>query len=310
MGDELRDQDGVTSGAQSVTEYAEASAQLASDAPDDRVAGQRRLDAIADYNRYDCVSTLRLRDWLLRLAAERGVNPHPVGQNDELEAGPDLELSTTAAALAMHAALADDPGDRKAAALAGSAIDYYQREQKSFWWAHFARLSDPIEDWADTRDVMVIDAGLSRAEDGWREPEGRARLHRRQLRLRGDIAPGSSLKPGSEAYLLYAYPAPFEQRDAIPGMRRWRDRRGDAPRGHRPLGRPAGGAHARATAQSRCAEDRDRGVGSAARLGARSRARLPRSGLRPHAPIAPSNDERNDARRTGIGGGTGGRWKR
>ena len=40
-------------------------------------------------------------------------------------------------------------------------LDYYQREQKSFWWAHYARLSDPIEDWADTRDVMVVDAAAS-----------------------------------------------------------------------------------------------------------------------------------------------------
>lgn len=29
---------------------------------------QSILDAIADYNRYDCVSTLRLRDWLIALS--------------------------------------------------------------------------------------------------------------------------------------------------------------------------------------------------------------------------------------------------
>lgn len=219
MGDELRDQDGVTSGAQSVTEYAEASALLLDESPERRVEGQRRLDAIADYNRYDCVSTLRLRDWLLRLAAEHGVSPLSATLADDDAAGPELELSTVAAALASHASLAEHPADRKAAALAGSAIDYYQREQKSFWWAHFARLVDPIEDWADTRDVLVVDAVISRIEHDWREPQGRARLPRRRLRLRGEIAPGSSLKEGSEAYLVYAAPAPFSTLGAAPGAR-------------------------------------------------------------------------------------------
>ena len=219
MGDELRDQEGVTSGAQSVTEYAEASALLLDESTERRAEGQRRLDAIADYNRYDCVSTLRLRDWLLRLAAERGVLPLATIDTGDESAEPELELSTVAAALAMHASLAEDPVDRKAAALAGSAIDYYQREQKSFWWAHFARLIDPIEDWADTRDVLVVDSALSDAEHDWQAPQGRARLHRRRLRLRGEIAPGSSLKEGSEAYLVYAAPAPFSTTGVAPGAR-------------------------------------------------------------------------------------------
>lgn len=219
MGDELRDQDGVTSGAQSVTEYAEASALLSGLSAEDRAEGQRRLDAIADYNRYDCVSTLRLRDWLLGLARDHGVQPLPLPALDDESLDLGLELSPIAEALARHAETADDPAVRKAAALAGSAIDYYQREQKSFWWAHFARLVDPIEDWADTRDVLVVDRALSTAEHDWQEPQGRARLHRRRLRLRGEIAPGSSLKAGSDAYLVYAAPAPFDTLRSAPGAR-------------------------------------------------------------------------------------------
>lgn len=219
MGGELRNQDGVTNGAQSVTEYAEASAQLLSGDASERDEGQRRLDAIADYNRYDCVSTLRLRDWLLRLAAEHGVEPAPLPPADEREAATELELSPVAKALAEHASRAEDPTERKAAALAGSAIDYYQREQKSFWWAHFARLVDPIEDWADTRDVLIVDPALSNSGDGWQAPQGRERSHRRRLTLRGELAPGSSLKEGSEVYLLYATPVPFAVSGAAPGAR-------------------------------------------------------------------------------------------
>ena len=216
MGAELRDETGVTSGAQSVTEYAEASAQLASDDETERREGQRRLDAIADYNRYDCVSTLRLRDWLLELGAAQGVTPSPRSDGGE-DTGPEIELSPVALALAVHAEAAG-PRDRAAAALAASAIDYHQREQKSFWWAHFARLVDPIEEWADTRDVLVVDRANSAVDEPWHLPQ-RARVSRRRLRLRGEMAPGSSLREGGDAYVLYEHPAPFPQRGAAPGAR-------------------------------------------------------------------------------------------
>lgn len=217
MGSELRDEAGVTSAAQSVTEYAEAKAQLAAADAAVRAEGERRLDAIADYNRYDCVSTLRLRDWMLSLAAEHGVTPYPPNVVADA-ASPELDLSSVARELALHAQKAENPADRKAAALAASAIDYHQREQKSFWWGHFARLIDPIEDWADTRDVMVVNEVLSSVIDDWFLP-ARARVERRRVRLRGEIAPGSNLKVGADAFLLYEYPSPFPQPGAAPGSR-------------------------------------------------------------------------------------------
>ncbi|MFV0432758.1 MAG: TM0106 family RecB-like putative nuclease [Leucobacter sp.] len=225
MGDELRDETGVTSGAQSVTEYAEASAQLLSDDAAQRAEGQSRLDAIADYNRYDCVSTLRLRDWLLALAAEREVRPEPASDDTDYPPEPTetpfsvrLPESRVAVSLMAQAVATDQPRLRRAVALAASAIDYHEREQKSFWWAHFARLVDPIEDWADTRDVMVVDARASSVEAGWfRMPRGR--VDRREVRLVGDIAPGSSFRPGAQIFAVYEHPAPFTVRGAAPGAR-------------------------------------------------------------------------------------------
>lgn len=219
MGDELRDADGVTNGAESVTEYAEASEQLRSVDPELRAEGQRRLDAIADYNRYDCVSTLRLRDWLLGIAAEHGVVPVEPSALSAEDAGPKIELSDTAADLARCAEHAASARDRQALAMAGSAIDYYAREQKSFWWAHFARLIDLVDEWSDTRDVLVIDPAASVADTRWRAPEGRQRKSRRHLRLRGDLAPGSTLKEHTDVYALYEYPPPFEARGSEPGAR-------------------------------------------------------------------------------------------
>ncbi|SDQ27354.1 TM0106 family RecB-like putative nuclease [Leucobacter chromiiresistens] len=222
MGAELRDADGVTSGEQSVTEYAEASAQLASDDPAAQSEGRRRMEAIGEYNRYDCVSTLRLRDWLLRLARQHGIAPFPPEQAaPEQAGGPRLELSRTSAELAAHAARfaeLDRADDRAAAAIAASAIDYHEREQKSFWWAHFARLIDPVEDWADTRDVLVVDPRASRVEAEWHTPP-RARAERRLVRLGGEPAPGSRFRPDGEAFALYPHPAPFPQYGSAPGSR-------------------------------------------------------------------------------------------
>lgn len=218
MGDELRDEAGVTSGAQSVTEYAEASALLRSASPGERAAGEQRLAAIADYNRYDCVSTLRLRDWLLELAVEHGVRPYSVESLRPLAEAPPSEISETGARLLRLAENCENPADAEPLRLAAGAIDYHQREQKSFWWAHYARLIDPVEDWADTREVMVVTAEESRVDADWHRPP-RARSDRRSLRLRGEIAPGSSLKAGAQVYAVYAYPPPFSQLGADPGAR-------------------------------------------------------------------------------------------
>jgi predicted RecB family nuclease len=67
-----RDERGVTTAGDSIVEYADACALR--DAGD-LAEWERRLAQIAVYNEYDCVSTLRLRDWLLARAAEQGVTP-------------------------------------------------------------------------------------------------------------------------------------------------------------------------------------------------------------------------------------------
>ena len=61
----------VTTAGDSVAEYAEACAARESDP----AQWERRLGQIAEYNEYDCRSTLGLRDWLLARAAEHGVAP-------------------------------------------------------------------------------------------------------------------------------------------------------------------------------------------------------------------------------------------
>ncbi|PWD51439.1 hypothetical protein C8046_13005 [Serinibacter arcticus] len=68
MGEELRELDGVTTGGDSVARYAEATAARAAG---DEAEFAHVMDELASYNRYDCVSTRRLVQWLRSLAHGR-----------------------------------------------------------------------------------------------------------------------------------------------------------------------------------------------------------------------------------------------
>ena len=48
----------------------------------------------------------------------------------------------------------DRTPDQDAIGLAAAAIEYHRREDKSYWWEHFARHILDLDDWEDTRDVI------------------------------------------------------------------------------------------------------------------------------------------------------------
>lgn len=214
MGDELRESD-VTTGADSITEYANARDLIALGRLDE---AQPLLDDIGDYNRYDCVSTLRLRDWLIARATENGI-PIGAAPMEETEAAP--EASPLRAGLLAFAGDPLDPhrdADRRAMALAAAAIDFHRREQKSFWQSHFSRLIQPIEEWGETRDVLVVESATVLRD--WYLDEGQ-RVERRELLLTGAWGAGSAIRVSERTgpYLLYEYPGPFRQPRAQPGAR-------------------------------------------------------------------------------------------
>ena len=193
---------GVDNAADSITEYADARELLEGRTEQEREQAQLKLDAIADYNRYDCVSTLRLRDWLLARAAEAGVDQAPT-RDLELDVPVAREPSTVYLALAAHiedVPPAERTADQTAIALASAAIDYHRREGKKFWQEHFDRLRNPVEEWADTRDVLIVnDVSIER---DWSKV-GRDRNESRVLAISGEAAPGSSFKVGGTPFLLY-----------------------------------------------------------------------------------------------------------
>jgi predicted RecB family nuclease len=213
MGSELREGE-VTNAADSITEYADA---MALGASGDLAAQQHKLAEIADYNRYDCVSTLRLRDWMLGLASEAGITPVNADEADAVELEPS-PLHDALTALAGDPLSPDRTDDQTAAAFAAAALDYHRREHKTFWWGHFSRLVQPVEEWAETRDVLVVEHAA--VERDWFR-ENNQRVDRRHLRLHGVWAPGSSISAGgvSQPYILYDQPVPFESCGAEPGSR-------------------------------------------------------------------------------------------
>lgn len=62
--------------------------------------------------------------------------------------------------------------------------------------------------WASTRDVLRVDAETSGLESDWGVEEGR-RTQSRLVRLRGEIAPGSTVGIDGRPFALYAMPTPF-----------------------------------------------------------------------------------------------------
>lgn len=177
------------------------------------------LASIAEYNEADCVSTLRLRDWLLERAGEHGVAPVGAARDDDASDDPDPERHPAETKLLEFAGphgRRDD--DRQAAALLAAAVGYHRRERKPFWWAHFDRLSQPADEWADTRDTLVATSVALDAD--WHLPP-RKRKTRRHVALTGDFDVGSTVRAGDKVLLLYEAPPPAGLLDGGPWTRGW-----------------------------------------------------------------------------------------
>ncbi|WP_207456341.1 TM0106 family RecB-like putative nuclease [Herbiconiux sp. SYSU D00978] len=212
MGESTRDEQAVQNGAASVDEYVRAQTLLQNGEHEE---AKRILDEIAEYNEYDCVSTYRLREWLLDRAGEARIESEAALDLEERREEPEEPLSRDLLATISH-----DPtvwsSDDRAIALAAAAVDYHRRESKSYWWEHFDRLKQPVEDWADQRDVFVV--SHARVLEDWSIGEGRRSVGRRLL-LQGALAPGSSLKVGNSPFAVYDEPYPPVDPRARPGRR-------------------------------------------------------------------------------------------
>src|SRR5690606_42050512 len=159
---------GVTTAASSIDAYAE---HLAAAAEGDRLRAAKILDEIADYNRDDCDSTARLRDWLEELRADHGITARPAHQGETApedaderaaerrRAREEAEARLRALTGPLLDGIAPDPADRTPAqaarALLASLPGYYPRAENPSWRDFFRRLSAPLEDLETDNDCLV-----------------------------------------------------------------------------------------------------------------------------------------------------------
>ncbi|NED98553.1 TM0106 family RecB-like putative nuclease [Phytoactinopolyspora halotolerans] len=107
---------------------------------------QSILDAIEAYNRDDCVSTRRLRDWLEQRRDELIAVTGPMLRPGDLGTGPEQHLAERDPELeAIEARLLDgvpdDPDARtatqQASVLLVNLLEWHRRENRAEWWEYF-----------------------------------------------------------------------------------------------------------------------------------------------------------------------------
>ncbi|MGE2732382.1 TM0106 family RecB-like putative nuclease [Mycolicibacterium vaccae] len=212
MGGELRTGD-VTTATASITEYARYCELRDSGRLDDAATV---LKEIEEYNRYDCRSTRRLRDWLMARAIDCGVPPRgpvvPGPTTPQPPADPPDRVEQTLCAFAGDAITERTP-EQVAVAMFAAAKGFHKREDKPFWWGHFDRVNNPVEEWADNGGVFLAEGHEIVAD--WHQPP-KARKPQRHVRLYGQLAAGDL---DSTMFALYEPPSP-------PGLSDDPDRRG------------------------------------------------------------------------------------
>lgn len=201
------EREGLAAGDDSIVQYGIYREKLALD----DASRTDEQDDLLQYNRYDCESTLELRDWLLR---QLPPGAHAAGPDEEVELTEQVvrerppervALSRDLLARAGPELRSERTDEEQAWALLEGALDYHRREDKPFWWAHFDRLMHEPDEWADTKDVVLVQT--AEVVEDW-GTTGKQKNARRTLRLTGRPGPGSTLTAPGSVRCVYAAPAP------------------------------------------------------------------------------------------------------
>ena len=138
------------------------------------------LGEIEGYNRDDCVSTLRLRNWLEDQRAElvRGLGGLPRPRVPEPEEQEDSEEQKAINELvdALCAGLPDNieelDGNERGRWLLAQLLNWHRREAKSFWWRYF-HLMGELTDQERREESDAL--GELTFEASWPDPTPRSR---------------------------------------------------------------------------------------------------------------------------------------
>lgn len=192
--------DGVLNAADSILEY-NVYRDLVNAGKDQEAAA--KLHDLEVYNEEDCLSTLKLRDWLLaeRPGGSRAVPVEVPIDEDKVDEADALEamLAGLIADVPVHERTPND----QAVALALAALRYHSRELRSFWWDHYHRLSAPVDTWQDQRDVLICDS--ARVYSDWVVGP---RSTKRVIEVSGRFAPGTNIRVGTNPFVIYDPPPP------------------------------------------------------------------------------------------------------
>ncbi|MGJ3189572.1 TM0106 family RecB-like putative nuclease [Paenarthrobacter sp. FR1] len=207
MGQHLRSGD-VTDAGASVVAYADYCTARDTGHPKEAAA---ILEGIRDYNQYDCLSTLELRNWLLARAAERSIVPGGLVEDVPPSGEPQPKYEAAPEETALTDYLAGLPEterstpDARAVGIVAAGVGYHRREDKQHWWGHFDRLEKPVSQWEDGRDIFTVERGVVLQD--WAKPTPRKNPVR-VSRLVGRSGDGSGLEPGKTYFRMFDSPLP------------------------------------------------------------------------------------------------------
>ncbi|HSH74087.1 MAG TPA: TM0106 family RecB-like putative nuclease, partial [Longimicrobiales bacterium] len=123
------------------------------------------LTLIQRYNEDDCVSTVKLREWLedrrTELARMTGTEvPRPAALEPAPEESQQEELDRVAALVerlteGVPAAREDRSDEDQARWLLAHLLGFHRREDKSVWWQYFAWLDGTVEELTEDRKTLT-----------------------------------------------------------------------------------------------------------------------------------------------------------
>lgn len=175
------------------------------------------LRGIGDYNEYDCVSTLRLFEFLHQVRDREGIAPLPpveLSDVDALLADTEAQLAAERRAerAARVAALVDplleglpeDPVDftdeDRARALLAASVGYHRRETNPAWWEFFRQLAAPLGE-LEVDTTCAVPVSVHAGE--WVPPKGRVRTAKRSLTMACDPDRPHPFAVGDQVRLRY-----------------------------------------------------------------------------------------------------------
>ncbi|HEY3465002.1 MAG TPA: TM0106 family RecB-like putative nuclease [Amycolatopsis sp.] len=178
---------------------------------------EEALRGIGENTEYDCVSALRLFEFLHQVRADAGIDlPEPVEESPEdallRAAEEDVAAERRAERAAQLAALVDplldglpdDPAeftaDERARALLAASVGYHRRETNPAWWEYFRRLAAPLGD-LEVDTACAVPVALDAGE--WVPPAGRQRTAKRTLVVACDPDRPHPFAPGDDVRLRY-----------------------------------------------------------------------------------------------------------